>query len=126
MSVKKINGYYKTVKSVTSLMQAMKAFPYIGYLITFVPFFAILLSKGLLITPSSFLLISPFIFVMAAGFMYNTICDAEKDPVDKNPITSGELSKKGVLYCSVTSILISLVLFMLFYTSKTALFFLVT
>ena len=98
----------------------MKVFPYIGYLITFFPFFALLLSKGFL-TTSSFLLISPFILAMAGGFMYNTVCDAEKDPAEKNPITKGELSPRVVLSCSAMSTLISLGLFILFYTSKTAL-----
>jgi len=103
----------------------MKVFPYIGYLITFFPFFALLLSKGFL-TISSFQLITPFIFAMAGGFMYNTVCDAGKDPPQKNPITRGELPIRLVLSCSAMSILISLGLFISFYTSKTALLLSVT
>ena len=79
---------------VEGLSKAMKIFPYFGYLITFFPFVAILLNAGFLNWSSMLLVLCPFIPAMAAGFIYNTICDADKDPANKNPVTSGIISKR--------------------------------
>ncbi|MGD0450531.1 MAG: UbiA family prenyltransferase, partial [Candidatus Bathyarchaeia archaeon] len=76
---------------------------------------------GFHITPYSFLLIIPFIPAMAAGFIYNAICDAAKDPKFKNPITNGTLPKEVAQIVAIAFALISAILFFLLYSSLVAL-----
>lgn len=97
-----------------------RAFPYGRYLITIFPFFAILMNAGFITSFSSLLLIIPFITTMQAGFMFNTYCDAEKDPKEKNPITRGDISKKTVLSLVILWVIISNLLFILIFKSKMA------
>lgn len=52
--------------------------------------------------------------------MYNTLCDADKDPKEKNPITQGAVSKKFVLTAIILSFLLSLFFTVLIYSSKAA------
>jgi 4-hydroxybenzoate polyprenyltransferase len=63
---------------------------------------------------------------MAAGFMYNTICDAPKDPIEKNPINRGDISEKNTFLGMVLLILGSISVFLILYKSYIAFsFFLV-
>jgi 4-hydroxybenzoate polyprenyltransferase len=74
---------------------AIRAFPYTRYLITTIPFIALLINYEIIPRSPSFLwLMAPFMAAMAAGFSYNTICDARGDPTWKNPITRGELRQR--------------------------------
>jgi 4-hydroxybenzoate polyprenyltransferase len=104
-------------------MKLLRGFPYGRYLITVFPVFAILIHNGLISSPWSFSLIFPFIFIIAAGFTYNAICDADKDPIEKNVIASGNFRKNYALILLVSLIIISLGLFLIIYTSKVSLFF---
>ncbi len=117
----KINN--NVLKFCSGIISMSRAFPYGRYLITVFPFFAVLIHNGLIISPRSFLLIIPFVTAMAAGFIYNTICDAQKDPKGKNIITRGDFSKNNAYVVLITSIIISLLIFWLTYTSKIALIF---
>lgn len=117
----KINN--KILKFGLGIKAMSRMFPYGGYLITVFPFFAVLIHGGLITSPWSFLLIVPFIPAMAAGFMYNTICDAGKDPKGKNIITRGDFDKNNAFIVLISSIIISLLIFLLTYTSKIALIF---
>ena len=100
-----------------------RVFPYGGYLITIFPFFAVLIHNDLIVSPWSLLLIIPFIPAMAAGFIYNTICDANKDPKEKNAITRGDFTKNNAFVVVIVSIIISFLIFLLTYTSKLSLIF---
>ena len=62
----------------------------------------------------------PFIPLFAAGFMYNTLCDADKDPKEKNPVTQGAVSEKFVLIAIILNFLLSLFFVILIYSSKVA------
>ena len=64
------------IKTIEGLYRASRRFPYLEQLILVFPFYAILTMNGFINSPYSLLLILPFIGVMTAGFMYNTICDA--------------------------------------------------
>lgn len=111
--------YYKIANTAIIMEQVLHVFPYINYLVTFFPFFIILLDKGFL-NYGSLLLFTPLISTMVAGFSYNTICDAKKDPPEKNPITSKKISEKWILYFSFVSVICSVILFVSFYTTHTA------
>ena len=79
------------------LYRSSKSLKYGGYFITMLPFYAILIYNGYINSPLALLYILPLVPAFAAGFLYNTICDADKDPKDKNPITKGAVSNKFVL-----------------------------
>lgn len=98
-----------------------RVFPYNRYLITLLPFFASMMHFGMISSPISFMLVVPFITAMAAGFVYNGICDAEKDPNEKNIITRGEVTKYNAYIIFTVLIIISIYIFSLVYTSKIAL-----
>jgi 4-hydroxybenzoate polyprenyltransferase len=110
MILKTIKGFYK----------ASRMFPYLEQLILVFPFYAILAFNGFITSAYSLVLILPFMGVMAAGGMYNTICDASYDPKEKNPITRGDISKETISIGMIFSIVISILLFILFYKSYLA------
>ncbi|MGZ7067919.1 MAG: UbiA family prenyltransferase [Methanobacterium sp.] len=112
-----INNYYSTFKG---LFDASRPLICSRHLITVFPFYAILVHYGFINSFWSLLLIIPFIPLFAAGFMYNTICDADKDPKEKNPITGGVISQKLALTSLVLLILLSIFIFILVYSSMTA------
>lgn len=105
------------------LMKMLRGFPYGRYLITVFPVFAILIHDGIIISPWSILLIFPFVFAIAAGFIYNTICDANKDPQEKNIITSGKFQKFDAFVILLLFIAISLLSFLIIFRSKIAFLF---
>lgn len=105
------------------LFLTSKSFRYGRYLITMFPFFAILIQNHFINSLYDVSFILPFVPVFAAGFMYNTFCDASKDPGEKNPITQGSISEKFVLTAILLSLLISIFIFILVYSSKPAIFF---
>ncbi len=111
------------LKTIEGLYRASRRFPYLEQLIIVFPFYAILTMNGFINSPFSLLLILPFIGVITAGFMYNTICDAHIDPKEKNPITSGDISKKTTLIWMISIIIASILLFILFYRSYLAFIF---
>jgi 4-hydroxybenzoate polyprenyltransferase len=95
----------------SSVKQAARRFPYERYLVTIFPSFALLFASGKIGASEILLFILAFAFAMAAGFIYNTVCDAEKDPKAKNPITRGDLSTKRAVGALVLSLLVATVLF---------------
>jgi 4-hydroxybenzoate polyprenyltransferase len=102
------------------LYRAARKFPYLNNLIMVFPFYMILFVNGFINSAYSLLLILPFIGIISAGFMYNTICDAPFDPKHKNPITRGDITEKTTRKGILFSIIISLLLFILFYKSYLA------
>lgn len=108
------------IKTIEGLYRATRMFPYLNQLIFVFPFYAILVVNGLVDSVYSLLLVLPFMGIMAAGFIYNTICDAPFDPKYKNPITRGDISKKTTMIWMLISIIISIILFILFYKSYVA------
>lgn len=102
------------------LIKILRGFPYGRYLITVFPVFAILIYDGLIISPWSIILVFPFVFAIAAGFTYNTICDANKDPQEKNIITSGKFRKFDAFVILLLFIAISLLSFLIVYQTKIA------
>jgi 4-hydroxybenzoate polyprenyltransferase len=109
--------------TVKGLYMAARKFPYGQYLITVFPFYAILILNGFINSLYSLLLLLPFIAVMVAGFMYNTICDAPTDPKEKNPIGRGDISKRNTLIGMILSIIASILFFILLYKSYVAFLF---
>lgn len=101
----------KKIHQLRCLFLATRVFPYSAFLITLFPVFAILIQQGIVTTLLDLLWILPFIFAMAAGFTYNTVCDAKTDPKNKNPITRGELSEKIAVYATSAYIITAIVLF---------------
>lgn len=110
---------YESLKTAMGIYSASKGgiFPYGIYLVTLFPFFAMMIVNGNITSFWSLLLILPFIFAMQAGFLFNTFCDAEKDPEDQNVITSGYISSHKVLFVTILLSLVSFIIFVLFYTS---------
>ena len=106
--------------SFKQLYRTTKSLKYGPYLVTMFPVFALLFYNGLINSPWSVAYIIPFIPAFAAGFMYNTVCDAKMDPAEKNPITSGAISKRLVLTSAVILFLVSILLLLLIYSSETA------
>lgn len=114
-SLKSKNIYDNIVRSIRSILESTRLFSaygfcYAGFLLTFYPFFTILISEGLINSPWAFAFLVPFVFAMAAGYLYNSICDADKDPAEKNPITRGELPRKSAVYLLLFLIVFSLLL----------------
>jgi 4-hydroxybenzoate polyprenyltransferase len=99
------------IKVFFSVRQAARAFPYERYLVTLFPFFALLLASSKIGASEILLFILAFAFAIAAGFIYNTICDAEKDPIAKNPITRGDMSTKRAVRALVLLLFVATVLF---------------
>jgi 4-hydroxybenzoate polyprenyltransferase len=108
------------LKTIEGLYRASRRFPYLEQLIIVFPFYAILTVNGFINSSYSLLLILPFIGAMTAGFMYNTICDTDIDPIEKNPIKRGDISKKTTSIVMVLTIIASILLFILFYKSYLA------
>lgn len=108
------------MKTIKGLYRAARMFPYLNNLIMIFPFYAILAVNGYINSAYSLLLVLPFMGAIAAGFMYNTICDAPYDPKRKNPITRGDISEKSIRLGMIFSIIISLLLFIIFYKSYVA------
>lgn len=88
-----------------------RTFPYLEQLITLFPFFALLLASSRIVPLQILLFVLAFALALAAGFTYNQIHDAEKDPEAKNPITRGELSKGSAFLVLAFSISLAIILF---------------
>jgi 4-hydroxybenzoate polyprenyltransferase len=99
------------IKIFFSVRQATRAFPYERYLLTLFPVFALLLASSKIRASEIVLVLLAFAFVFAAGFIYNAVCDAEKDPKAKNPISRGDLSTKGAIRALVLSLFVATILF---------------
>lgn len=113
----------KILKFGLRIKALIRVFPYGNYLITVFPVFAILVQKGLIVSIWSLLYILPFVSIMAAGFGYNTICDAKKDPKEKNVITRGDMSKNSAYFLVMFLLIFSPLLFLSLYKSIYALAF---
>jgi 4-hydroxybenzoate polyprenyltransferase len=110
------------IKFFFSVKLAARAFPYERYLLTLFPAFALLLASNKIGASEILLFLLAFAFAMAAGFIYNVVCDAEKDPEAKNPITRGDMSTKGAIRVVVLSLVVAIVLFIWASQSKLAIF----
>jgi 4-hydroxybenzoate polyprenyltransferase len=99
------------IRVLFSVRQAARAFPYERYLFTLFPSFALLLASDKIGASEILLFTLAFAFAMAAGFIYNTVCDAEKDPEAKNPITRGDMSTKRAVRALVLSLFVATALF---------------
>ena len=106
---------------IRQLYRTSKSLKYGAYFITMFPFFAILIYNGFINSPYALLFILPFVPAFAAGFMYNTLGDKDKDPKNKNPIANGAVSEKSVVTAIIILFLVSIVLMILIYSSKLAL-----
>jgi 4-hydroxybenzoate polyprenyltransferase len=107
--------------SFRQLYRTSKSLKYGAYFITMFPFFAILIYNGFINSPYALLYILPFVPAFAAGFMYNTLGDKDKDPKNKNPIANGAISEKFVVTAILLLFLVSILLMSMIYTSKLAL-----
>jgi 4-hydroxybenzoate polyprenyltransferase len=107
--------------SFRQLYRSSKSLKYGAYFITMFPFYAILIYSGFINSALALFYILPLVPAFAAGFMYNTYGDREKDPKGKNPIAKGAISEKFVLTCIVLLFLLSILFMILIYTSKIAL-----
>ncbi|MBE3136319.1 MAG: UbiA prenyltransferase family protein [Thermoplasmata archaeon] len=100
----------ETIRFARNLFFSARVFPYGMFLITLFPFSAVLIKHDYVDSLWSLLRILPFVLAMAAGFTYNTVCDAKTDPKDKNPISRGELlegtAKKAVIVYSVAAVVL--------------------
>jgi len=100
---------------------SIRVFPYFRYLIVQLPFFALLIYHNVIHEDLKLILyVIPFIISYAMGFIYNTICDASKDPKDKNPITRGDLPKKIATALLIILLFLALISFALIYKSMMA------
>jgi len=88
-----------------------RTWPYLEQLITLFPFFALLLASNIIVPFEILLFVLAFAFAIAAGFAYNTISDAEKDPGIKNPIVRGELSKGDAFLVLALFLSLAIILF---------------
>lgn len=99
------HSVWKTTRGIT------RGVPHGRHLVTLFPFLALLLEYGLISPFEILLFILPFVFAITAGFIYNGICDAEKDPAAKNPITRGDLSKKRAFLMLALSLSLATIFF---------------
>lgn len=77
-----------------SIKKSVRSFPYTEYLFTFMPVYAYMYQKRVIESPFDLLLMIPFILANAAGFIYNTICDADSDSPKKIQYLLGYLLKR--------------------------------
>ena len=119
MNIKRFQKYLNSLKAVKA---SIRGFPYSAYLLVLFPFFAILIHEKLIDSTWSLFFIVPFIFAFTAGFSYNTYCDTNTDPLQKNPILRGEISRKNVLILILSFTFLSILLFIAINSSLLALF----
>lgn len=103
--------YQKYKKFLRGLKASIRLFPYSAYLLNFFPFYTMLIQAKLINSLWDFIFPIPFIFVMATGFAYNTICDIKIDPEEKNPIKRGDISHRSVFLVMLFSLIASIILF---------------
>lgn len=104
------------ISSAANLGKLLRHFPYTEMLALFLPIYALLYVHGRIVSPVALLLMVPFVFAYAAGFVYNNITDIKDDPYIKtNPLVRGEVSQayaRAILsVCIAFSILSFLVLY---------------
>jgi 4-hydroxybenzoate polyprenyltransferase len=90
------------------------------FLITLLPSYAFLIDEGQIESSWAALLILPFLVAMAAGFTYNSVCDAKTDPKEKNPISRGDLSKQSAVLSTTGLVVLSILIFVIVYHSLIA------
>jgi len=116
-----ITIYNKLKNSYAVLMQLTRASSYANKLFMLIPFFSLLASENIVSSYTLVIfLVVPFVFLHAAGFTYNQICDAYVDSVDKNPITRGSISKSKSMLLLLAFLITSIIFFFLFYTTIVA------
>jgi len=106
---------------VTGLRKLLRHFPYTEMLALFLPVYAHLYVKGYIASVSALLLMIPFIFAYAAGFVYNNITDTKDDPYLKtNPLVRGEVSQAHAWSVFYITLAFSVLSFLLLYKSNIA------
>lgn len=83
----------------------------------FLPLYAYLWIQGYINSPSALLMMSPFVFADAAGFVFNNITDIEDPYFKENPIVRGEIAWGQARIVLVVCLAISTLLFLLLYTT---------
>ena len=109
------------VKAVARLLYE-RYFPYPHLLVVAFPFFALLISNGVISAdnglPIFYLL--PCLFTLMALYVYNDLCDSKTDTIEKNPISRGELQKNVAVLCTVLFTLFAVVSAVAIYRSPLA------
>jgi len=97
-------------------------FPYPHLLVVTFPFFALLISNGIISADNGLFIfyLLPCLFTFIALYVYNDLCDSEIDPTEKNPISRNELQKKVAVLCTVLFTLFAIVSFVAIYASPLA------
>ncbi len=111
----------QAVAFTTGLRKLMRHFPYTEMLALFLPIYAHLYTHGHIASPGVFLLMIPFIFADAAGFVYNNMTDTKDDPYSKaNPLVRGEVSQAQARAVLGVSLALSIISFLLLYKTNVA------
>ena len=101
---------------------SVRSFPYAHYLLTMLPFIALIVVDHRL--PATLVVlcyVAPFVTAMGAGFLFNTFCDAVGDPAYKNPVTRNELNQFQVYGGLGIALFTSVVLFWIGYAHQVGL-----
>jgi 4-hydroxybenzoate polyprenyltransferase len=105
----------------TRLRKLLRHFPYTEMLSLFLPLYAYLYVNGYIVSANALLLMIPFIFAYAAGFIYNNITDTKDDPYIKpNPLVKGEISLAQAQIVLGVSLALSIASFLLLYKTNIA------
>ena len=105
------------------LRRLLRHFPYTEMLALFLPIYAYLYVQGRIKSPFTLLLMLPFIFADAAGFVYNNITDIKDDPYMKaNPLVRGEIGLARARIVLGISLALSTISFLLLYKTDVARF----
>jgi len=94
----------------------LRSFPYSEYLFCFLPFLIYLGVNRKLALSASLQLVA-FVLAIAAGFIYNLVCDASYDSPDKNPLAEEERGRKVALKLAVLLAALSIAAFVPFVES---------
>jgi 4-hydroxybenzoate polyprenyltransferase len=94
----------------------LRSFPYSEYLFSFLPFM-IYVAYTRNLPWFVVLQLVPFVVAIAAGFMYNMVCDAPYDSAAKNPVSEGSIRRQTVLHLSILLAAGSIILYLPFVQS---------
>ena len=104
--------------SFATAMQLTRPWSLTEFLFTLIPVFSLLFAANIVTSPALVISLTvPFLFLFAAGFIYNSRCDVHVDSDDKNPIRRGVISKRKAILLMLAFLLVTIFSLLLFYTS---------
>jgi 4-hydroxybenzoate polyprenyltransferase len=107
----------ETTNYLKALIQLTRITAYSQFLFVLIPSFSLVNTNTALSLSAIIMMTIPFFFLLAAGFTYNQMCDAQSDPPEKNPIAKGDISQRKATVLTLTFLGIAVSFFLISYTS---------